>query len=385
MNPTLTSLALLLLPLAAAAQGADPVEEPVPAPAPVQRPADRLLGVWNATGEDAERLEFRADGTLLVDGTALRYTVRGDRLTITAPGRTLRGSFRIEADTLSVTLQLDEGARTETYRREGGGAQQATAREQAAGVTFELPVGWRVARREGDVALLDPGFAPTDTLDALVLVVGGEVEAALRRLTVADLLRQELPALTADLAQQGIEVDVRRPNVRAVALPEGRGAEVELTGTAGGQRPVVVWVGATRNDGRWSAVVAVIVQAQVAKFLPGARHVLTTTKFSAQAGAEAAPAGGGEALAGLEFGSSSFGSDASLTTVYRFGAGGGMQRRTMFSSPFGGSDKQAPGTFTLRGDVVTIRCEDDVLEGRIERRGARIVALRIGGTRYDRL
>lgn len=385
MNPTLTSLALLLLSLSAAAQEPGPGDEPTPAAAPAQRPSAGLHGVWIATGEDAERLEFRQGGALLVDGTELRYTVRGDRLTIVAPGRTLRGTFRIEADTLSITLQLDAGERTETYRREGGAAEQNAPRERAAGVLFELPVGWRVARRDGDAALLDPGFAPTDTLDALVLVVGGEVEAAQRRLSIVDLLRHHLRALAADLQQQGIEVDVRRANVRAAELPEGRGAEVELAGTAGGERPVTVWVGATRNDGRWMAVVAVVVKGQVDKFLPGARHVFTTAKFASEDAAEALPIGAGGALAGLEFGSSSFGSDASLTTVYRFGNGGNVQRRTMFSSPMGGSDKQTPGTFALRGDVVTIRCGEDVVEGRLERRDGGIVALRIGGARYDRL
>ncbi len=385
MNPTLHLLSLLLLPLFAAAQEPGFGDEPAGPAATVARGTEAtLLGSWVATGEDQERLEFRADGTLRVDGASLRYRVRGQRLTILAPGQALQGNVEVDAGTLTITLELADGSsRRERYRRVETAAGDPAPRERAGHATFVLPAGWRVARRDGDTVLLDPGFRPTDTLDALVLVTGGELAAGTRRRPVVDLLQQELRAVLADLAGQGIDVDAARAVVRPVRLPGGDGAEVELPGTAAGERPVTVWIGATRGPSHWSAVIAVMLRGKVAKFLPGARHVLFTTRFEAP-DETADAATGSDGLDGLEFGDSSFGSDASLTTVYRFGAGGRMQRRTMFSSPLGGSDSQTPGTYVMRGDRVTMRCGDEVVEGRIERRGGDVVALHIGRAVYRR-
>ncbi len=385
MNPihTLLLFPFLSLSMAACAQEPSPNpgqdQPPVQAPAPSGLPA-ALLGCWLGTGDDHERLEFKADGTVLADGVLMAATCRGDRLTIEAGGQRVTATWRVAGDELTLALRRPDGsAARETYRRVEAAAP---AREQVGAVQFELPVGWSVGRREGDIALINPGFAPTDTLDALIVVAVAPLADAARRQAITAVLQAQLPQVAVDLREQQVEADLRGVVVQAMALPNRAGAQLQVPGRAGGQQPVTVWLGATK-DGRHSAtVLLVVVRGKEDSFLPGARQLLSSIEFGAAA-ARAPAAGGGE-LAGLEFGHASFGSGSSLTTVYRFAAGGRAHRRTMFSSSIGGTDSEAGGGFEQRGDQVTIRIGADTVEATIERQGGQIVALRIGRALYRR-
>jgi hypothetical protein len=374
MNPLRCVCSVLLPILLAAAQ------EPAPAPS-------ALHGAWVSTGPDRERLEFRADGVLAVDGAELRWRAAGAELSLIAPGTTLRGTWRVADAELTIALQTPEGeTRTQQYRRADGARATPATRGTAGRATFELPAGWSIARQDGDHALLNPGLRANDTLDALVAVLSGAVDGDANGQDAAALLRARLPELAAELASQEIEVDARPAAVRGVELPAGNGgAELRAAGRAAGRR-VTVWVGATRDDANWAAVLVVVLAGAEERFLPGGRHVLQTLGFAAAAPAPA-PADGADAggLAGLEFGRSTFGSGSSLTTVYTFGEGGALRRRTMFSASVGGSDSTDAGTFAVRGDAVTLQVGDDATEARIERRDGQIVALRIGSARYERL
>lgn len=269
------------------------------------------------------------------------------------------------------------GARGETAISDLG---HAPGREQVGPLRFALPDGWSVGRREGQVALINPGFAEADTLDALVVVAAAPLEAAARGQSVTALLQAQLPQIAVDLDQQQVEVDLRPAHVRSVALPKTAGAELQVAGRAGGQQPVTVWIGATKDDRHAATVMVVVVRGKESRFVPGAQRLLASLEF----GAASSAASGAEELAGLEFGHASFGSGSSLTTVYSFGAGGSAQRRTMFSSSFGGTDSEAGGVFEQSGDGVTIRIGADVVEATIERQAGRVVALRIGGALYRR-
>lgn len=358
----------LFLCALAAAQGAD---------AP-------LLGRWTGLGPDHERLDFRADGTLAVDGRELRYELDGARLVLRAGGQRLGGTWQVDGVELSIALRGQDGkTRTERYRRDADA--EAAVGLQVGRARFALPRGWREARRTGDVVLLDPGLAATDTLDALVFATCGELEAHERDQELTALVRAQLPQLARELAVQRVQIELARASVAAVELPSGPGVELRVPGVAAGARAVTVWVGAMRDATHSALVIAVVLRSREDAFLPGARAMLQSARLAQpDAAAVAAVASDADALAGAEFGRATFGSGASLTTVYTFGGDGSVQRRTMFSSQFNGSDSTRGGVYRLRGDHVSLRIGDDELEGTLEREGGRVVALRVGNARYAR-
>jgi len=369
-----TPTAVLAAPTASMPQAA-------PQTAPQAASAHALVGSWRTTSGDQEPLEFRADGTLVFSGGQLRYSTRGARLVLESDGERIEGTWRVKEGELTLTLpRPDGGSETERYRR----VEPAATRATVARASFALPTGWTIAHREGELAVVNPGFAETDTLDALIVVASATLEGADLTRTVTALLEAHLPGLAADLRGQEVEVQHLRAKVTALALPKLTGAEVTLAGLAGGERPVTVWVGTARDATTSATVLAVVVRGHEDEFVPGARRMLESVEFAA-----AEPTGTGTGavtgLAGLEFGSSTFGSDSSLTTVYRFGANGSVTRRTMFSSPFGGSDSEAHGTYVQRGDRVTIRVDGETYEATVEQRGGEPSALRMGSAVHRRV
>ncbi len=94
-------------------------------------------------------------------------------------------------------------------------------------------------------------------------------------------------------------------------------------------------------------------------------------------------AGGGD-LTG-EFGFSEFRNNASLTVIYTFRADGSLNQRRSFSTQIGTTESNTPGTFSVRGDKVTIQVENVTFTGQIERAGGQIQALLFGNDRFSRL
>lgn len=361
MHPTCLPFSVLFASLLAPAQEQAPHTMP-------------LLGAWVSTAADGERLEFRADGVLVVDGDELQWRAAGNRLALTAAGTILRGTWEVDGAELTIALRTPDGEhRTQRYRR--------PEPARAGSAVFDLPAGWTIARRDGDRVLLNPGLRAADTLHALVVVFSGPFSEEAPDQDVADLLRAQAGALAAELAAQEIDIDPASCDVRAVRLRRGAGAELRAAGRAAAG-PVCVWLGATRDAHRFGAVLVVALAGREQPFLQGARQVLDSLAFEPPAAVHGAA---GTELAGLEFGNSTFGGGSSLTTVYAFGAGGALRQRTMFASSFGDSDRTDGGTFAVRGDVVTLHVGDDVTEARIQRSGGEIVALRIGGAVYRRL
>jgi len=362
--------------------------------------ADVLLGIWVSTGDDAERLEFRRGGVLLVDGAEARYRAGGNQLSIQGAEGSCSGVWQVVEPRLWITLRMEDGtSRTAAYRREaarpGPGVKglrppvrdPGTERATAGAASFALPSGWGIAKTDARSALLDLGLRPPDTLDALVIVTSGEVPEEVRDLPIVELLRSHLQEIATELVDLQVEIDARTAGVRAVRLPDGSGAELTVRGTSGGQYPVTVWVGATRNETRYAAVIAAVVTGQEGRFLPGARSVLRTLVISG------VPAGGsrperqgterGDTSLTGEFGYSTAGS-TSRTITYTFHGNGNVTVHKMFSSPVGCHDSTAHGTFIRRGGSVTMHIQDEVVEATAEGSGAGIQALHIGATRYLR-
>lgn len=265
--------------------------------------------------------------------------------------------------------------------------------EAVGALRYSLPTGWSVATSEGAVAVLNPGFRAEDTLDALVVLAteprGAAEQAAEGRAsaTAVDLLRSRLAALAVDLQQQHVECRLTARAVRSVELASGiHGAELAVDGAVGGLRPATVWVAARADRDHVAVALVVALRGKSDTYVQATRRLLGHAVFAvAEPAAAEAVDRTAAALAGLSFGSESFGSDASLTTVYAFGGGGMVTQRTMFSSPFGGSDKEERGRYEVRGDQVTIRIGEEVTIATLRRRGGQPASLQFGRATYRRL
>ncbi len=387
LRPVFTSFALALALAAAPLAGA---ASPGPAGSPagaasggapqVSSPAP-LLGAWISNGDDGERLEFRAGGVALVAGTEGRFTVRGERLELVLGGQRVRATFRVEGDVLHLAVEAERGAHKASYRR-----AEAPLALAAGPARLALPAGWAVVRREGETVVIDPLGDRSGAAWVLVAAEpsatsGAEALQQKKRPVTAEL-RAALAGLSADLASEGVTLTRPRSEaeVQALAVPAPlAAAEVQLAGRAADQRAVTVWVGLARGAEGTVTVLLVAEAARGAALVEALRRSLTGVTFAKPA----ATSEGG--LPGLEFGHSSFGSDASLTTVYRFGANGRLIRRTMFSSPLGGSDSEATGTYTVHGQRVIVEVESERIEATLVREGTRVTAIRIGRVSYSRL
>ena len=338
------------------------------------QPGSELLGTWRSTepGDSQEVLTFESGGTLRVDRTTVRYEVDGKKLRLVGDSGTVHGTWRVASGELIVTLELEEqGKHTARYRKD-----DPTLR--VGRVSFTAPAAWTVARETEAGALLNPGFAPTDTLDALILVVHGHRHDRERGLGVTELVRGRLAELASELRKQAISIDLAAASMRLAKTAAGDGIVLESEGLANGDRKVSVWLGATSDTTGFAAVIGVLVSERVREFVPKLERLHASMRLQS-------PSVVVHPLAGAEFGRATFGSGGnSLTTTYAFLGDGSVVRRTMFSSSIGGSDRSERGTWTLAGEALQMRFSGETTSARIVVESDRIVALRIGAARYPR-
>jgi hypothetical protein len=370
--PTLLlSLALtVLVPTESRAARAAP-------PSVAQAASAELVGTWQATGADQELLEFRADGLLDYDGGSLRYSTRGSRLVLEVEGQEVEGTWRIIEGELTLTLVGPDGESTsERYLR----VEPAGSREAVGRASFSLPKGWTIGNRNGELAVVNPGFEETDTLDALIVVGSDTLEGDDLSRTVSGLLEVNLPVLEEYLRQVQVEAELSRAKVTALALPKLAGAQITLSGLSGGQLPVTVWVGTTRDANAAASVLVVVLRGKEDAYLPGARRILESLQFTAEPQRDVNSSAG---LAGLTFGHVSFYDSGSSTTTYSFYASGAVTRESITSTSDGfGSETR--GSYVLRGDRVTIQVDGSTEEATLERSGGEVTGLRMGNIVYDR-
>jgi hypothetical protein len=252
--------------------------------------------------------------------------------------------------------------------------------------TFELPEGWTVVNQAGDSLRINPGLAPTDKLDALVVVSYGELDAAQAGRDVAELFEEQRPLVLQDLASQEIEVSNPEARPRVVTLARATGLVQEWNGKAGG-RDVAVWLGGLAKEGHYLTVIAVVVAGQETRVLPGVKRILHSVDprppkrdLSAE-----------QALAGASFSAIETrpgGSRGSFSTIFDFATGNRVKKTLIMSGMVGlsgvGGESEQWGTYEVVGDEVSMTFSDggDALTLQIE--GGRIVSLLRDGRTYRR-
>jgi hypothetical protein len=253
--------------------------------------------------------------------------------------------------------------------------------------SFEIPQGWSIGRQNDEGMLVNPGLAGSDTLDALVLVTWGELEADRARMDVASLFPTVKAAIIQDLAAQSIQVNDSGAGPRVVPLAHTSGLVQEWPGKAGG-RDVIVWFGGLVQDAHYFAVTAVVLAGKEERFLPGVRRLLYSVNArppQRNAAAEQALAGAGYSAIETRPG----GSRGSFSTIFEFSANNRVKKTMMMSGLVGlsadvGGSSEEWGTYEVVGDELTVSFRDGTDTLRLVVEGSQIVALARGERTYRR-
>ena len=252
--------------------------------------------------------------------------------------------------------------------------------------SFELPRDWSVASQAGESLVVNPGLTPADTLDALVFVSYGQLEADQPNEPLA-LFESARAAILQDLASQAIEIANADVPPRRVALAHTSGLVQEWLGKAGG-RDVRVWLGGLVESEYYLAVTAVVLAEKVASFLPGAKRILHSVRPRPPERNRPAE----QALVGARFAALETrpgGVSGSFSTFFEFGPGQRVKKTMTLSGIIGldndvGGASEERGGYEVVGDEVLISLPSgqDALTLVVEQET--IVALRRGDRVYRR-
>jgi hypothetical protein len=253
--------------------------------------------------------------------------------------------------------------------------------------SIDLPKPWSVAQQAESSLAINPGFTPSDTLDALVVIAYGELDTDQARIDIADLFESVRPSVLQDLASQGIEVQDGRSRARRVALAHATGV-IQLWKGKAGERDVVVWFGGLTSGGYYLTVTAAVLADKVRRFLPGAKRIL----YSAQPRPPQRDPAVERELEDAEFSALETrpgGSRGSFSTILQFRTGNSVKRTIIISGTVGvmtdvGGSSEEWGTYQVIGDEVRLSFSgsQDALTIAVEQ--GHIVALEREGRTYSR-
>lgn len=252
--------------------------------------------------------------------------------------------------------------------------------------TFEMPEGWSVARQTDEGLLVNPGLKETDTLDALVSVVYGPLDATTAGADLPALFENVRPSILEDLAAQGIQVVAAGSAPRVVMLAHGSGLVQEWKATAGG-RGATVWLGGLVKNGYYLAVSCIVASGKEERFLPGAKRILHSVRPRPPERDRSAE----QALVGVRFAATDTrpgGASGSFNTILEFTAGNRVKKTMIVSGRVGlsgiGGESVEWGTFEVVGDDVRLVFPDGEDTLRLSIEEGQVVALQRDGRVYRR-
>lgn len=231
--------------------------------------------------------------------------------------------------------------------------------------------------------LVNPGFGPEDTLDALILLTYGELEASDRNVPPAALIERHSPAFKRDLRKEGIQLGKPLSKARAVLVGEVPGGVKEWSATVQGGKKVDVWLGTIVKRDCYLSVGAVIVDGAAERFLPRIKRIFFTLEASPP---ERNPALE-RLLAGRSIGKVDINASGSFTTTYAFHDGGGVTSLSMMSGspsdfdPVSMSSEQQ-GRYEVVGDVLYMYFGSGQESGVVSVEAGRLVGVLFGETLY---
>jgi hypothetical protein len=253
--------------------------------------------------------------------------------------------------------------------------------------TFEAPQSWSVAEQGESHMLINPGLGPSDSLDALVVVSYGELDAPQAGTDLATLFSAVKPTIIQDLASRGIDVADSGAPPRIVQLGHTTGLVQEWPGRAGA-RDVRAWFGGLVKDGYFFSVTGVVLAGREDRYLPGLKRILFSVNPSPPQRNLAAE----RALAGAEFSALETrpgGTSGSFGTTFALGADGRVKKTMILSGMTGfptlvGGESEEWGTYEVVGDEVTFTFKDSRDTLRLVVEQGQITGLERAGRIYRR-
>lgn len=140
---------------------------------------------------------------------------------------------------------------------------------------FDLPTGWTVGQEEDDTLPVNPGFAPGESQDAIILLSYGELEDDQLSQSPSELMHQYSPDLRASIEALGISLDAADSKPAPVESLEFPAATQKWSGTAG-SRPITAWLAGMVADGEYMLVSGVMMKEREQDFLPGLKRIFVS-------------------------------------------------------------------------------------------------------------
>ncbi len=252
---------------------------------------------------------------------------------------------------------------------------------------FDMPEGWSVHQDGGTGMLLNPGLTATDTLDAIVGMSWGRLEAAEQNVAVATIIAQRLPLLRQTLAEQGFTVGKPDGDIQTYRCKDVPGAVVILRGQTQQGKPFQVWFGGIVKRDGWIAVSGLMLEGKEQNYLPKLKRIFTSLEPRPPERNQKLEA----ALVGRTFSSSQYGrkTDSAHHASYAFTAGGSVSRRLITNviskpgQPGIGADSETGGRYEVCGDVVFLYFESGQEVGQVVQQGEQVTGIRIGNAEYQ--
>lgn len=335
-------------------------------PATARREGGKLLGEFVSEGN---RFEF----TAAFDGGNLVLTSGGRSFTLVAerpkaePKNPLAGPGPKPENPLAGPTDDDPPGREPLPELSGVDPGPASRWSHPRGwYSFEMPEGWSVARQSEEGLLLNPGLKPTDTLDALITVGHGRLEAADRGMSVEKILERDEAEFRAGLAAQQIHLGEAKGPAKKVRLRDVPGVVKSWAGTTANGQSVTVWFGGLVKRDAWLTVLAIVVEGREDAFLPKVKRIFLSVAPTPPERNERVE----RALAGREFSHSTSEGGNFFGTTYTFRADGTVARQTLMSGPTGtgsvGGDATDSGTYEVVGDTIFLSFPDGQETARFE-------------------
>jgi hypothetical protein len=249
-----------------------------------------------------------------------------------------------------------------------------------------MPEGWTVYQQNDAGMVLNPGLKATDTLDAIVGLMWGRLEAEDQNQPVAKVMEKRLPLLQKTLQEQGLVVPDGKAPIETFRGKDVPGAVVVLAASTMQGQKCRVWCGSMIKRDSWIAVSGVVLEGKEENYLPKVKRVFASLEPKPPERNPALEA----ALVGRSFSSSQYGrtTNSASHAIYTFAGGGVVTRRLMTniaaepSLPGASADVERTGRYEVCGDVLWLWFETGQEAGQVLQQQGQVAGIRIGSAEY---
>ncbi len=244
--------------------------------------------------------------------------------------------------------------------------------------SFDMPKDWSAESSELGL-VVNPGFKPTDTLDALIIVGTGRLEPGdLHRAPTAIIDRDERE-LRQSYTNEGIRLQAPRRPAQAVQVGSYPGAVQEWKGTLANGTKVEVWLGAASAKGYYITVAAILAKGRENEFLPDVKRILATMEVNPPDRRPELE----RQFAGRRISQTSNTDSGSFSTIYEFRADGSVSSRSLFSGSIGldmaNGETTDIGTYAVVGEVLYMTFPISEQSHDLTLQGSRVTGVKMGG------